>query len=280
MGADKATLLVDGRAMAARVADSLAAAGCGPVLLVGRATASLDALGLPVVADRWPGEGPLGAIATAVDAAPGRDLMVVACDLPLLSASAVAAVAGAAVDGVALAHGQRREPLCSRWSAAAAELAAAAFVEGARAVHEALAVVERAGLTVVDVAVDPRELRNVNTPDDVPGSVARMSVPEISVEELAALVDRGARLIDVREPAEFAEAHVPGAVLVPLGTVPDQVDAFRGDGTTYVICRSGARSARAVEFVAQHGIDAVNVAGGTLAWIESGRPVDTGAQPS
>jgi rhodanese-related sulfurtransferase len=107
-----------------------------------------------------------------------------------------------------------------------------------------------------------------------------MSVPEISVDELATLLDQAVRLIDVREPAEFAEARVPGAVLVPLGSVPDRVDAFRGDGPTYVICRSGARSARAVEFVAQQGIDAVNVAGGTLAWIESGRPVHSGEQPS
>jgi rhodanese-related sulfurtransferase len=107
-----------------------------------------------------------------------------------------------------------------------------------------------------------------------------MSVPEISVDELAPLLDQGARLIDVREPAEYAEARVPGAVLVPLGAVPDRVDEFRGDGPTYVICRSGARSARAVEYVAQHGVEAVNVAGGTLAWIESGRPVHSGDQPS
>ncbi|CAN5394389.1 rhodanese-like domain-containing protein [soil metagenome] len=106
-----------------------------------------------------------------------------------------------------------------------------------------------------------------------------MAISEIDVDALAALIDRGdVRLIDVREPDEFATAHVPGAVPVPLATVPDSVDAFRGEGPTYVICHAGGRSLRACEFVAEHGIEAVNVAGGTGAWIASGRPTVSGSQ--
>jgi len=105
-------------------------------------------------------------------------------------------------------------------------------------------------------------------------------VREIDVDELAAHLAGGARLVDVREPDEYAAGHVPGAVLVPLGTVPDHVDAFTGDGPTYVICRSGARSMRAAEYVAEHGVEAVNVAGGTMAWIASGRDTVGGDQPS
>lgn len=104
-----------------------------------------------------------------------------------------------------------------------------------------------------------------------------MAIAEISVAELAERLAAGARLVDVREPNEFAEARVPGAVLVPLGTVPDQVDAFRGEGTTYVICRSGARSMRACEFLAAQDVEVANVAGGTLAWLDSGRDYATGA---
>jgi rhodanese-related sulfurtransferase len=63
---------------------------------------------------------------------------------------------------------------------------------------------------------------------------------------------------------------------VPLASVPDNVATFRGDGPTYVICRSGARSMRACEFVAAQGVEAVNVAGGTRAWINSGRDYATG----
>ena len=103
-----------------------------------------------------------------------------------------------------------------------------------------------------------------------------MAIQEISVDELADLLESGIRLIDVREPAEYAEARVAGGVLIPLGTVPAEVDAFRGDGPAYVICRSGGRSMQACEFLAAQGVDVVNIAGGTLAWIASGRDVATG----
>lgn len=103
-----------------------------------------------------------------------------------------------------------------------------------------------------------------------------MSIEEITVDELAERLAGGVRLIDVREPDEYAEARVPGAVLVPLGTVAGQVDRFRGDGPAYVICRSGARSMSACELVGALGVEAVNVAGGTLAWIATGRSVESG----
>ena len=103
-----------------------------------------------------------------------------------------------------------------------------------------------------------------------------MAISEISVGDLADRLAEGRRLIDVREPHEYDEAHVPGAVLVPLATVPDELDAFRGEGPVYVICKSGGRSMRACEYVADQGIDAVNVEGGTTAWILSGREYATG----
>lgn len=107
-----------------------------------------------------------------------------------------------------------------------------------------------------------------------------MTIPEIDVDELAARLEKGAVLFDVREPNEYTEAHVSGAVLVPLATVPDNVERFRVDGPVHVICRSGARSGKAVEFLREQGIDAVNVAGGTLAWLETGRVHATGMDPA
>ena len=107
-----------------------------------------------------------------------------------------------------------------------------------------------------------------------------MSVAEIEVDELAGAAGAGARLIDVREPDEYTGGHVPGAVSIPLATVPDHLDEFRGDEATYVICQCGGRSRRAAEFVAEHGIDAVNVAGGTGAWVASGRDTSSGDRPS
>jgi len=106
-----------------------------------------------------------------------------------------------------------------------------------------------------------------------------MDVPEIDITELAQLRATGAPLIDVREPDEYTAAHVPGAQLVPLATVPDQLDAVPHEGTVYVICARGARSRRAAEFYRTQGIDAVNVAGGTIAWVDAGQPVSVGLEP-
>lgn len=107
-----------------------------------------------------------------------------------------------------------------------------------------------------------------------------MEVPEIDVDELARLHAGGIKLVDVREPDEYEGAHVPGAELVPLATVPEQLEAVQGhEGPVYVICAMGGRSRKAAEFYLGQGVDAVNVAGGTKAWIESGRPTNAGLEP-
>ena len=101
-------------------------------------------------------------------------------------------------------------------------------------------------------------------------------VPEVDVQTAARRRDAGASLIDVREPDEFEEVHARGAVLLPLGDLPDRLDEVPRAGTTYLICRSGGRSLRAAEFLAGQGYDVANVAGGTLAWVAAGLPVEHG----
>lgn len=103
------------------------------------------------------------------------------------------------------------------------------------------------------------------------------AIPEIDVTELAARRAEGAPLIDVREPDEFAAARVPGAQPIPLGELVGRTDEVPTEGTVYVICARGGRSAKAVEHLRSLGIDAVNVAGGTLGWIDAGLPVESGA---
>ncbi|HEY0520094.1 MAG TPA: rhodanese-like domain-containing protein [Ilumatobacteraceae bacterium] len=107
-----------------------------------------------------------------------------------------------------------------------------------------------------------------------------MSVSEVSVDELEAALRAGAKLVDVREPDEYTAGHVPGAVLVPLSSVPSALDQFSADATTYVICKTGARSYRACEFLVDQGLDAANVEGGTMAWVISGRGTVAGDQPA
>ncbi|HEU5083264.1 MAG TPA: rhodanese-like domain-containing protein [Acidimicrobiales bacterium] len=101
-------------------------------------------------------------------------------------------------------------------------------------------------------------------------------VPAIDVTDLAAELAQGAPLVDVRQPDEFEQAHIAGARLIPLGEVPDRTAELPTDETVYVVCRSGNRSGRAVEFLRHQGIDAVNVTGGMIAWADAGNAVETG----
>src|SRR5262245_15167778 len=106
-----------------------------------------------------------------------------------------------------------------------------------------------------------------------------MDVPEIDIPALARLHEAGPVLIDVREPHEYTEAHLPGATLIPLATVPEPLAQVPRDGTVYVICAVGGRSRRAAEYYRNQGINAVNVAGGTKAWMEAGQPTSSGLEP-
>jgi rhodanese-related sulfurtransferase len=86
-------------------------------------------------------------------------------------------------------------------------------------------------------------------------------------------------LIDVRQPDEYVDGHVPGAVLLPLNDLPDRLAELPAERPVYVICRTGARSAAAVEFLTEMHVDAINVAGGTKAWVEAGNDVVVGPDP-
>ncbi len=94
-------------------------------------------------------------------------------------------------------------------------------------------------------------------------------VPKIDVLEAKRRVDEGAFFIDVREQNEYDEEHIPGAKLVPLSEFTRRYeDDLPSDKSEEVVvhCRSGARSAQAVEFLNRNGYNAVNVEGGILAW--------------
>ena len=104
-------------------------------------------------------------------------------------------------------------------------------------------------------------------------------VPEIDIAEAARRHGSGTPVIDVREPGEYFEGHVPGAPLIPLATVPDRVAEVPVGDEVLIICRSGARSHKAAEFLRSQGVNAVNVAGGTMAWIDAGHPVVLGDEP-
>lgn len=168
MGTDKALVEVEHVALAARVARTLASAGCDPVWCQGGNAAALAALGLDVHPDGRPREGPLAAILDAfaglATRAPRSDgLVIAACDLPDLPPEAVTALlaAGTATAPAALATDGAAH-LVSWWPIALADRVAELFAGGTRAYREALAAL---GAVLVDVA--PQSVRNVNAPSDL-----------------------------------------------------------------------------------------------------------------
>lgn len=170
MGRDKALVEVDGVALARRVADALEAGGCTSVLAVGGDAAALGALGLDPVPDRWPGEGPLGGLATALGAASDGDVLVLApCDWRQPTAAVIAGLRRAlgtdpAPVAVPVAVGDRVQWLPSGWrigpgvAAAVADLVAG----GARRLDAVAAVVPHRAL-----AVTRDQVADADRPEDL-----------------------------------------------------------------------------------------------------------------
>jgi glyoxylase-like metal-dependent hydrolase (beta-lactamase superfamily II)/rhodanese-related sulfurtransferase len=95
-------------------------------------------------------------------------------------------------------------------------------------------------------------------------------VREVSLDELRN-PPANATVVDVREPAEFAGGHVPGAVNLPQADLATRLDEIPRDRPVYVICQGGFRSLRAAQFLRQRGIsDVFSVKGGTEAWRTAG----------
>lgn len=83
-------------------------------------------------------------------------------------------------------------------------------------------------------------------------------------------------LLDVREPSEFKDGHIPGARLVPLGDLADRLRDLPADREILVVCRSGNRSGRATKQLTKAGLRAVNLRGGMIGWQQAGYPVHKG----
>mgnify|MGYP000653271854 FL=1 len=94
---------------------------------------------------------------------------------------------------------------------------------------------------------------------------------EISVDVLAAAIDEGAWVLDVREVDEFEAGHVPNALHIPLASVPESTHLIVEHETLYVICKAGGRSMKAATYLEAQGYSVVSVAGGTDEWAASGR---------
>lgn len=102
-----------------------------------------------------------------------------------------------------------------------------------------------------------------------------LEVPAVSVESIPDPLPEGLVVLDVREPHEWAEGHIVGAIHVPLGDLMERRGEFDPEVRTLVVCHVGGRSARATAYLVSNGHNAVNLDGGMIAWENAGRPTTT-----
>ena len=104
---------------------------------------------------------------------------------------------------------------------------------------------------------------------------------EIPVEDAVAKRESGAFILDVRQPEEWNEFHVPGSTLIPLGELASRIDELPQDQEIVVVCRSGNRSAQGRDILLDSGFTQVtSMAGGLTQWRAAGYPIVSGPAPS
>lgn len=110
------------------------------------------------------------------------------------------------------------------------------------------------------------------------GTTETSSYPrEISVEEAVAKRDSGAFILDVRQPEEWNEFHVPDSTLIPLAELASRVNELPKDQEIVVVCRSGNRSAQGRDILLEAGFTKVtSMAGGLTQWRGAGYPTVSG----
>ena len=105
--------------------------------------------------------------------------------------------------------------------------------------------------------------------------VSQATVPELTPLEVKKMMDEKKPfvLIDVREPHEYQICNIPGSKLIPLGEVAQRMNELNSADEIVVHCRSGQRSAQAVEFLMKAGFGKIhNLKGGVLAWSDQVDP--------
>lgn len=93
-----------------------------------------------------------------------------------------------------------------------------------------------------------------------------MTILQIPIADAATVLSADAQLVDVREPDEVAHGTLPGARNIPLGELPARIGELDPSQRVVLLCRSGARSNRAAEYLASAGFgDVANLQGGMMA---------------
>jgi len=108
------------------------------------------------------------------------------------------------------------------------------------------------------------------------GTAAKIGA-EISVSEALAKREAGAFILDVRQPEEWQEYHIPDSTLIPLGDLESRLSEVPKDQEIVVVCRSGNRSQQGRDILLNAGFAPVSsMAGGLKEWQSAGYPTTTG----
>jgi len=182
MKRDKALLEVGGAPLLVRTARLLESV-VGPPSVIGD-PATYESLALPVIADDWPGAGPLGGIATALRVSNASWNLVVACDLPYLTSDwlnfLVARAVASAADAVVPINERGAEPLCAMYHKRAEPAIRVALESGIRKVTDGLQNIRVETIAPAEwKAFDSEGLlfKNMNLPRDYEEAVARLGAP-------------------------------------------------------------------------------------------------------
>lgn len=125
---------------------------------------------------------------------------------------------------------------------------------------------------IILAAVVTSAILLMNQPD-----TAKALSMEVGVKEAAELRDSGAFILDVRQPEEWQEYHIPGSTLIPLGELPDRLAEVPKDQTVVVVCRSGNRSQSGRDILLGAGFTQVtSMSGGVSTWRSQGLPTVSG----
>lgn len=91
---------------------------------------------------------------------------------------------------------------------------------------------------------------------------------EISPEEVERLINEksGISIIDVREPSEFADGHIYGAINIPVNWIQSRMNEINAAEEHIMVCLSGQRSALAASILAANGFQVRNMSGGMMNW--------------
>ncbi|MFD0676857.1 MULTISPECIES: sulfurtransferase TusA family protein [unclassified Paenibacillus] len=128
----------------------------------------------------------------------------------------------------------------------------------------------RTGHQYVGLKEDGGVYRHFIRKSDAVITKAEMNYPHtVTNDDLQAKIAAGEklRILDVREPAEYAFGHIPGAISIPFGELEAKISQLDRNSEYYVVCRTGSRSDAACQMLNEQGFKSINVIPGMSEWV-------------